>query len=467
MAPTILTRRAFLIGAASAALLATTRGTARTVSPNEKLNTAHIGVGGKGRGHLDYCLRHETIVALCDVDELAAAESYGRCPNVPKYKDWRKMLDTQKDIDAVIIATPDHSHAVMAMAAMQLGKHVYVEKPLARTIDEVRRMTEAARRYGVATQMGNQGHATDGVRQTCEMLWSGAIGPVREVHCWSDRPIWPRGFSAPLPEKPIPPEVDWDLWLGPAAWRPFGGYSARTAQNMEQFPSGYMPFAWRGWWDFGTGSLGDMGCHILDAPYWALGLGAPSAVECVMQEGNTPLSGPAKSIVRYDFPAREHRGMRFPALRLFWYDGKVLPPRPEGIPEDEKLGDGGDGSIFIGDDGVMSCGSHGVNPRLHPASRMADYTLPDPVLARLPIVDGRYDESHRTDWVEACKGGKPAESNFDYAGPLTETVLLGTLAQRCGRRFEWDSVAFSSNDPEVNGWLRGTYREGWGALLTG
>ena len=211
-----LTRRTFLMGSALAAAgVAAQRAVARTVSPNEKLNTAHVGVGGKGRGHLAYCFDFENVVALCDVDDLAAAESYGRYPDVPRYRDWREMLDKQKDIDAVVVTTPDHTHAIIAMAAMQLGKHVYVEKPMAHTVHEARRMTEAARHYGVATQMGNQGHSSDGVRQTCEMIWSGVIGDVQEVHCWTDRPLWPVGFKEPLPEKPVPPEMDWDLWLGP------------------------------------------------------------------------------------------------------------------------------------------------------------------------------------------------------------------------------------------------------------
>ncbi|MBI3119667.1 MAG: Gfo/Idh/MocA family oxidoreductase [Candidatus Hydrogenedentes bacterium] len=459
-----ISRRSFLLGSAAAlAGCATTpRARGRRPSPNEKLDTAHVGVGGKGRGHLNYCLQHENVVALCDVDDQSAAEFYERCPDVPKFRDWRRMLDKQRDIDAVVVATPDHLHAPIALAAMELGKHVYVEKPLAHSIEEVRRLTESARRYRVATQMGNQGHACDGVRQTCEMLWSGAIGPVREVHCWSDRPIWPQGFAAPLPQRPVPAWVDWDLWLGPAPARPFGGYYRRGASNAAQAQAGYLPFAWRGWWDFGTGALGDMGCHILDPPNWALHLGAPAAVECVQQEGNTAESGPLKSVIAYEFPERDVDGKKLPAVKLYWYDGKILPPRLAALPPGETLPSAGEGSLFIGDEGMLSCDSHGRNPTLHPASRMRDYTMPGPILGRLPMEEDRYDDAHRADWIQACKGGTPAGSNFDYAGPFAETVLLGNVALRTGRRIEWDSAALRiTNDKEANTCLRREYRRGW------
>lgn len=456
-----LSRRTFIFGSAlAAASLTACRTVPRTVSPNGKLNTAHVGVGGKGRGHLKFCLAYENVVALCDVDDMASAEAYGWCPDVPKYRDWRVMLEKRKDIDAVVITTPDHTHAIIAMAAMELGKHVYVEKPMAHTVEEIRRMTEAARRYKVATQMGNQGHSSDGVRQTCEMIGSGAIGPVREVHCWSDRPLWPVCFAEPLPEKPIPQGVDWDLWLGPVPTRPFGGYSDQY--NRDGSTPGYLPDVWRGWWAFGSGALGDMGCHIMDPPNWALHLGAPKAVTCMHQEGNTVESGPRKSIIEFEFPERVVDGQMLPPVKLTWYDGKIRPPKPAILPEDDPTPVGGEGTIFVGDKGVLTCDSHGNSPRLRPDSLMADYAMPDPILERLPWEGGRYDEAHRANWVHACKGGKPAVSNFDYAGPFTETVQLGNVAVRSEGRLQWDAAACRiTNSAEADARLRMTYRNGW------
>lgn len=456
-----ITRRTFVFGSAlTAGSLLARRAAARTISPNEKLNTAHIGVGGKGRGHLKFCLSYENVVAACDVDDKASAEGYEWCPDVPKYRDWRVMLDKQKDIDAVVITTPDHTHAIIALAAMELGKHVYVEKPMAHTVHEVRRLTEAARRYGVATQMGNQGHSSDGVRQVCEMIWSGAIGQVREVHCWSDRPLWPVGFSEPLPEKPVPQGVDWDLWLGPVQARPFGGYYDEFVKDGSA--PGYMPDAWRGWWAFGSGSLGDMGCHIMDPHNWALHLGAPRAITCVQQEGNTPETGPAKSVIEWEFPEREVDGKKFAPVKLTWYDGKIRPPKPAILPADDPTPVGGEGTIFVGESGVLTCDAHGNSARLRPDSLMADYTMPSPTLERLPWKDNRYDEAHRANWIQACKGGKPAVSNFDYAGPFTETVQLGNVAVRVGGRIEWDSAACKIvNNSEADTLVRATYRKGW------
>ncbi len=457
-----ITRRTFVFGSALAAGgLLSVRAGARAVSPNEKLNTAHVGVGGKGRGHLKFCLNYENVVALCDVDDKASAEAYGWCPDVPKYRDWREMLEKQKDIDAVVVTTPDHTHAIIAMAAMELGKHVYVEKPMGHTVDEVRRMTEAARRYGVATQMGNQGHSSEGVRQTCEIIWSGAIGPVREVHCWTDRPIWPVGYAEPLPEKPVPKGVDWDRWLGPIPARPFGGYS--TQYNRDGSTPGYMPDVWRGWWVFGSGALGDMGCHIMDPPNWALHLGPPSAVTCVQQDGKTSECEPAKAIIEYEFPERSVEGKSLPPVKLTWYEGKLRPPKPAMLAEDDPTPVGSNGTMFVGETGVLTCDSHGNSARLHPDSRMANYTtMPEPTIERVPWKDDRYDEAHRANWVQACKGGKPAVSNFDYAGPLTETVQLGNVALRAGGRIAWNSATGKiTNNPKADALIRIAYRKGW------
>ncbi|MCE5308370.1 MAG: Gfo/Idh/MocA family oxidoreductase, partial [Acidobacteriales bacterium] len=281
-------------------------------SPNEKLNIAGIGVGGKGYGDVNACALTENIVALCDADEVRAARTFERYPKAIRYKDFRQMLDKEKGIDAVIVSTPDHVHGIAAAWAIERGLHVYVQKPMTRTIWEARMLTELARKHGVATQMGNQGHSNEGARRLCEMIWAGEIGAVREVHAWTDRPIWPQGIDAPLPEEPVPSTLDWDVWLGPAPQRAYN--------------KGYAPFKWRGWFDFGCGALGDMACHILDPVNWALRLGAPTSVECVKQEKRNSQTFPTKSIIRFEFPARAN----MPPVTLYWYDGGLMPPRPSG-----------------------------------------------------------------------------------------------------------------------------------------
>ncbi|MDH4240032.1 MAG: Gfo/Idh/MocA family oxidoreductase, partial [Phycisphaerae bacterium] len=307
-----LSRRDFMGGAAAVAAFTIVPrhvlGGANNVAPSGKLNIAAIGSGGMGGGNINAC-RGENIVALCDVDDERAKDTYKRFPNAKKWKDFREMLDKQKDIDAVIVATPDHTHAVAAMAAMRRGKHVYVQKPLTRTVFEARTLTEAARKYKVATQMGNQGHSGEGVRLICEWIWDGAIGPVREVNAWTNRPIWPQGIDRPGDTPKVPDTLDWDLWLGPAPNRPY-------------HPA-YLPFAWRGWWDFGCGALGDMACHLLDPVFSALKLGYPDSVEaCATKVNNETF--PLASIVRYEFPARGD----MPPVKLNWYDGGMKPPRP-------------------------------------------------------------------------------------------------------------------------------------------
>jgi predicted dehydrogenase len=407
-------------------------------SPNEKLNVAGIGAGGKGYADVTGC-ESENIVALCDVDFDNARKTFERFPEAAKFRDFREMLEKEKSIDAVTITTADHTHYNVAMAAMQLGKHVYLQKPLTRTIAEARRLTEAAGRYKVATQMGNQGHSGDGVRKLCEMIWSGAIGAVREVHAWTDRPIWPQGIAARLPPEAVPQTLAWDLWLGPAAERPFN--------------KGYTPFKWRGWWDFGCGALGDMGCHILDPAHFALRLGAPKSVECVKQEGRTGECYPQKTIVKYDFAARGSFG----PVTVYWYDGGWQPPLPAGLPEGTRIGeakDGKNGSLFIGEKGIITTGMLGEGTRLLPDELMNDYKFPEPVLTRSP--------GHYRDWIRACKGGEPACSSFEYAGPLTEWVLLGALAQRFDGRLEWDPRALKvTNRSEANAYVEQPVRKGW------
>jgi predicted dehydrogenase len=396
------------------------------MSPNEKLNVAGIGVGGQGRGDMENCEGHN-IVALCDVDWRRAGSTFDRYPNAKRYKDFRRMLDKQKDIDAVVIATPDHTHAFASMAAIELGKHVYCEKPLTRTIEESQRVAAAAREAKVATQMGNSGQAEEWVRVLCEYLWNGAIGPVREVHVWSNRPIWPQGIRRPTDTDPIPATLDWDLWLGPAPDRPFNRI--------------YHPFRWRGWFDFGTGALGDMGCHAFHPIFRALKLGHPTRVEATSTrvfEETYPLA----SIVRYQFPARGD----MPPVKLTWYDGGLKPARPAELEEGRELDDGG--TLYIGDKGKM------LNYRLIPEARMQEYPRPAKTEPRSP---GHFEE-----WFLACKGGPAAGANFDVAGLVTEVVLLGNVAVRTGKSLVWDGQQMRvTNVPEANDLLHVDYRKGW------
>lgn len=434
-----ITRRTFILGAAGIAAGCATTRTTRTIrirrkpSPNEKINIASIGCGGQGGGDIGGFANLCNVVALSDVDEERSAGSRDRFPDAPFYLDFRRMLDREhRNIDAVQISTPDHTHAVAAMACMQLGKHVFVQKPLTHNICEARKLTEAARHYRVATHMGNQGHQGAGVRRLTEWAAANRIGPIREVHCWTNRPVWAQNVERPS-DMPLPPEtLDWDLWLGPAPWRPYH--------------SAYCPFRWRGWWDFGSGALGDMGCHIMDPPYTALKLGYPTAVEAEFEGGNEETL-PASSTVTFEFPARGE----MPPVKLHWYDGGRKPPRPEGIPEDEQLGDGENGSYWVGDWGIITCGEYGGSPRLVPYEKPhVEQTIPDS--------PGHYEE-----FVEACKTGKPAGGNFDYAGPFTETVLLGVLALRTGKRIEWDgpNMRLMNNVPEAEEFIGREYRKGW------
>jgi len=405
-------------------------------TPNEKLNLAAIGAGGRGYDDITACLT-ENIVALVDPDEKRAELMFKRFPKVPKYKDFRRMFDTEgRNIDAVTVSTPDHMHGMASMWAMERGKHVYCQKPLTRTIWEARQLTKAARKYKVATQMGNHGYSNEGTRECCEIVWSGDIGNVREVHAWTGRPIWPQGLEAPPKAGVVPPTLDWDVWLGISRERPYS--------------PAYLPSLWRGFWDFGCGALGDMACHILGAPNMALLLDAPTSVECIRQEGRSQYMFPKKSVIRFDFPARGS----MPPVKVFWYDGGLKPPRPEGVPAEEELGDGANGSLFIGDKGILTAGEYGERPHLLPAVRMKDYKLPRKALTRSP--------GHFRNWLRACKGGEPACSNFDVAGPFTEWVLLGVVALRFEGRLEWDARKLKfTNNPEANNYIRPRIRKGW------
>lgn len=441
-----MSRRRFLSHTTGAiALSGATTSRARAQSANDKLDVAAIGVGGMGSGNIQKC-SGENIVALCDVDFDRGAETLKTYPKARRFKDFRVMLDKmEKEIDAVIVATPDHTHAVATMDAMRRGKHVYTQKPLTHSIWEARQLGEAARKYGVATQMGNQGHSSEGARLTVEWIRAGVIGEVREVHCWSDRPLrgtrfqnrlyWPQGLSErPKNSQPIPKNLDWDLWLGPAPYR--------------DYHQGYVPFNWRGWWDFGTGALGDMGCHIIDHPYWALKLGYPVSVEASSTHINSE-TAPLASLITYDFPARE----QLPPVRMYWYDGGIKPSRPEELAPQEEWPV--DGVLYVGERGKIMHKSHGGMPTLLPLSRMDDFNRPDKTL---PRVKG----SHEQNWVDACKGGNAACSHFDYSGPLTEVVLLGNLAIRSEGQLLWDGPNMRvTNNEDANQFVQRQYRQGW------
>ena len=435
---TRITRRGFIRTAAAAAGFTLVRrdvlGGPRHKPPSEKLDIAGVGIGGRGAGDLNE-LASENIVALCDVDRKYAAKVFKKYPNAKKHRDFRRMLDREKNIDAVVVATPDHTHAVIAMAAIRRSKHVYCEKPLAHSIDEVRKLTEAAREAKVATQLGNQGQASEGTRLVCEFIWDGAIGPVREIHSWCNRPISPRGVDRPKDTPPVPDTLDWDLWLGPAPRRPY-------------HPC-YHPFAWRGWWDFGSGVLGDIGCHQFAPIFRALKLGYPTSVEACSSGVNSE-TAPLASIIRYEFPARAD----MPPLKLTWYDGGLMPARPDELAEGLRFGNADD-NLFIGDKGKM------LGHRLIPEAKSKEYGRPPRVLPRSP--------GHHKEWINACKGGEPAGANFDVSGPLTEVVLLGNVALRMGQslyekglKLYYDGPKMKvTNVPEANKYIRHAYREGW------
>lgn len=373
------------------------------------------------------------IVALCDVDSRYLAEAAKDHPDARTWTDFRKMLDQQKDIDAVMVSTPDHTHAVVSLTAMRLGKHVCTEKPLAHSVHEARVLAEAARTTKVATQLDNEGHSAETMRQLVETIRHGAIGEVREVHVWA-HVTYHRG-RRPLPE-PCPAHLDWDLWLGPAPARDYHG--------------GLHPMGWRGWWDFGTSVLGDFGCHYFDAAFWALELGQPTSVEAE-SEGNSRDGCPRWTRVRYQFPAR---GNRWPPVTVNWFDGGKFPPRPEELPRDFQWPSGG--SIFIGSKGKVFVEGTS-NFKLLPSGSAKGLTPPPRSLPRAPLND------HKLDWLRACRGGPPAGSNFaEYGGPLAEVVLLGNVAVRTGRRIEWDATNLRArNTPEADRYVRREYRQGW------
>lgn len=416
-------------------------------SPNEKLNIAAIGAGGKGVSDIAGC-EGENIVALCDPDDKRAERTFQANPQLPKYKDFRRMFDKESShIDAVLVSCPDHVHASAAMWAMERGKHVYCQKPLTRTIWEAQQLTAAAAKFGVATQMGNQGYSQPGTRECCEIIWHGDIGNVTEVHAWTNRPApyWPQGPDVVPKEAPVPPTMDWEAWLADAEPRPYS--------------PAYAPHNWRAFPDFGCGAIGDMACHILGAPNMALRLANPTGVECIKIEGKAKYTFPFQTAIRYDFPARG----AMPPVKLFWYDRMTAQPKVEGVPEGELLGDKDiNGSLFVGDKGMLTTGCYGERTRLVPESKMQDYQLPAPVLTRCPGSDKDWVRAHYRDWIRAAKGGDPACSNFSIAGPFVQWMLLGTIAMRIEGKLNWDAQASRfTNSDAANALVKPKFRKGW------
>ncbi len=437
------------------------------VPPSDTLYIGGIGAGGKGASDLTEIAKspNAKIAFLCDVDDRMAVGSKKNFPDAKYYKDFRIMLDKEhKNFDAVTVSTPDHTHAVAALAAIEHKKHVYCQKPLTYSIYEARTLTEAARKYRVVTQMGNQFGSADYVRVMKEWYDAGLIGDVTHVTAWTNRPVWPQGVPSPTGKFDLPPELDWDLWLGPA-------------RQMDYNPA-YLPFNWRGWWEFGTGALGDMGCHILDPVFRILPVDSPSEVECstttvwegFFKEASYIESCPASSIIHLKYPRRDGKG----TIKVTWMDGGLLPERPEELLPDEPMGDANGGIIFEGTKGKM-IGNYAIPPILLPTSRMKDVTLPPETIQRVP-------EGHYVQWVNACiKGfGKgQLSSPFDYAGPLTESVIMGNLAIRSyniktksadgkrtlypGRKkLLWDAANMKiTNFDEANAFVKRTYRTPW------
>ena len=451
-------RSAILGGLRGAAAIATFSIVTRNVAaggdnrpPSEKLNIAGVGLGAMGADNLKAC-ESENIIALCDVDWNMASVTFQRYPRANRYKDYRRMLDREKNLDAIIVATPDHTHAVITAAAMKQGKHVYTQMPLAHDVWEARQLAQIAHQSGVATQMGNERYSGPTIRSMCEWIWDGCIGPIREVHCWTNRPQWPQGMSQPAGRPAVPSGLDWDLWLGPASERPYH--------------SAYHPYNWRGWRDFGTGALGAMGCHIMDGAFWALKLiEAKTFTIEAESNGLTAHSYPLASTVRYRFGSRGD----MPPVTITWYDGGRQPSRPKEFPDTREF-IGSNGTIFIGDKGKLTFGAltAGTNPgqagpRFIPESLRRSYRPPRQTIPRLK---GKRQwgkaSRHEEDWIQACKGGRPACSRFEIAGPLTEMVLLGNVALLTGKAIEWDSMNMKIvNESEANNYLRRKYRDGW------
>ena len=440
------------------------------VPPSDTLYMAGIGVGGRGGGVCSELFETQKVkfVALCDVDAVRAANTFAAHPNATKYKDFRKIYDNHlSEIDAIMVATPDHTHAVASIPFMKAKKHAYVEKPLTHNIYEARLMAQVAKENGIVTQMGNQGASGDGIRLAQEMIDAGLIGKVHRVDCWTNRPVWPQGFKSITEKEPIPDTLAWDLWLGPAA--------------MRDYNSNYLPFKWRGFWDFGTGAMGDMGCHIMETPFKTLGLRFPYEAEASCTtvwsgdfvEADYKGTCPPSSIVRLKFDTDAHGD-----VSLNWYDGGIMPDLPPELKDGEEPGNQGGGSIFYGDKGIMITDTYSRNPRLLPSEKMVDFVPPAQTIQRVTA-------GHAGEFVEACLNGGSTSSPFSYGGPLTEAVLMGNLAIKAyqekvlredkklgdwmpynypGRRtIKWDGENMKvTNYEAANAWVKRNYRAGWG-----
>ena len=441
------------------------------VPPSDTLYVAAFGVGGRGAGVMEGLDATGKVkyVSFCDVDDRRAAETYKKYPDVKRYRDFRQVFEKHlNDMDAIMVATPDHTHAAISLPFMREKKHAYVEKPLTHNISEARLMTRVANEMGIVTQMGNQGASSDGSREAREWIDSGVIGKVYKVDCWTNRPVWPQGVPLPAGKDRIPKELDWDLWLGPAA--------------MRDYNNAYLPFKWRGFWDFGTGALGDMGCHIMETPFSVLDLGYPTEAEasCTTNwvgdfvEADYSASCPASSIIHLKFETEAHG-----PIELNWYDGGLKPDLPDELKDGETIGDNGGGSIFYGTRGILICDTYSRNARLLPSELMGMMNKPAPTLARVEGSTG----GHQRNWVEGCLNGAPTSSDFSKAGKLTEAVLMGNLAIRSyqykeekfnaqwnrsyfeypGRKkIEWDGENMRvTNFEKANEWVNGSYRPGW------
>jgi len=431
------------------------------IAPSDKVNVAGVGVGGMGFSNMKNLGSYANVTALCDVDSSYAAKCFNFFPNAKTFVDYREMLDKFKEsIDAVVIATPDNTHAVIALDSMKLGKHVYVQKPLTHDIYEARILNQAASKYKVVTQMGNQGHSSNSNIELAELIKAGIIGNVDKVECWTDRPIWPQGLPYPTEEAPLPNGLSkegWDLWIGPAQYRGFN-------------PAIYH-FKWRGWWPFGTGALGDMACHIVDPPFRALNLGYPVSVEAfasTFYEGDfkaakTPESCPAASKLVFEFPERGN----MPSVKLVWTDGGIKFDRPEGLKEDDALGWDGGGVVLHGSKGKAMTGCYGHHTTLVPFEKMENFKKPEPSLPRIP---GEDHGGHEKNWIEAIRQNNPslASCPFSYASPLTETILLGNIALRSAKinggskKLLWDGPNMRiTNFEPANQFVKREYRKGW------
>jgi predicted dehydrogenase len=445
------------------------------VAPSDRLMVAAVGAGGMGGGDIAGVFKsgRAEIISMCDVDDRRSVKSRTDFPKATYYKDWRVMLDKEKQIDAVTISTPDHNHAAPALAAMALGKHVYVQKPLTHDIYEAKILTQAAAKYKVVTQMGNQGSSGDGVRLLKEWYDAGVIGDVHTVYCWTDRPVWPQGISWPKAAEAVPAELDWDLWLGTA---PF-----------KKYVDGLVPFNWRGWWDYGTGALGDMGCHIAEPAFSVLNLAYAKEVQASV--GSVYVDEFVRGYFPESCPPSSHVILKFPKtaktagdVKLHWMDGGIQPERPDELAANEIFGDGGNGTLFIGTKGKMMCSTYGANPRLLPVSKTEETKVPQ----KYARVEGG-SSGHYNQWVDACIAGhgkKETSSPFEIAGPLTEALLMANLAIRAhdiqypnsngkgfnypGRNLKllWDNSQMKvTNFDDVNQFVRRTYREGYSLNL--